>query len=56
MDNAGKRIALLADRIEGLISQEHAKWISAQEQALASDRPPARAATAGDERKEVNRS
>ncbi len=26
-------LALLADRIEGLISQEHAKWISAQEQA-----------------------
>jgi hypothetical protein len=33
-----KRIALLADRIEGLISQEHAKWVSAQEQALAMDR------------------
>jgi hypothetical protein len=26
-------LVLLADRIEGLISQEHAKWISAQEQA-----------------------
>ena len=25
--------ALLADRIEGLISQEHAKWISAREEA-----------------------
>jgi hypothetical protein len=25
--------ALLADRIEGLISQEHAKWVSAREQA-----------------------
>jgi hypothetical protein len=26
----------LADRIEGLISQEHAKWLSAQEQAEKS--------------------
>jgi hypothetical protein len=26
-------IPLLADRIEGLISQEHAKWISAREEA-----------------------
>jgi len=26
-------IPLLADRIEGLISQEHAKWVSVQEQA-----------------------
>jgi hypothetical protein len=25
--------ALLADRIEGLISQEHAKWVSAREEA-----------------------
>jgi Protein of unknown function (DUF4231) len=25
-------LPLLADRIEGLISQEHAKWISAQQQ------------------------
>src|SRR6516162_5173952 len=33
-----KRTALLADRIEGLISQEHAKWVSAQEQARARDR------------------
>jgi hypothetical protein len=40
-DNSGKRIALLADRIEGLISQEHAKWVSAQEQAQASGRSPA---------------
>ena len=37
-ENAEKRIALLADRIEGLISQEHAKWVSAQEQAIARDR------------------
>jgi hypothetical protein len=29
-------IALLADRIEGLISQEHAKWLSAQEQTEKS--------------------
>lgn len=32
--------ALLADRIEGLISQEHAKWVSSREEAghaLASD-------------------
>jgi hypothetical protein len=36
--NAEKRLVLLADRIEGLISQEHAKWVSAQEQALAGDR------------------
>jgi hypothetical protein len=26
-------LAVLADRIEGLISQEHAKWMSVQEQA-----------------------
>lgn len=26
-------VQLLADRIEGLISQEHAKWVSAQEQS-----------------------
>jgi hypothetical protein len=37
-DNAEKRLALLADRIEGLISQEHAKWVSAQEQPVAGDR------------------
>jgi hypothetical protein len=37
-ENAQKRLALLADRIEGLISQEHAKWVSAQEQALATDK------------------
>ena len=35
-ENRETRIALLADRIEGLISQEHAKWVSAQEQAVAS--------------------
>ncbi len=31
--NSGQPLAILADRIEGLVSQEHAKWISAQEQA-----------------------
>jgi hypothetical protein len=35
--DAEKPLALLADRIEGLISQEHAKWVSVQEQA-AKDR------------------
>jgi hypothetical protein len=33
-----KRIAVLAERIEGLISQEHTKWVSAREQAIARDR------------------
>jgi hypothetical protein len=37
-DSREKLIALLADRIEGLISQEHAKWVSTQEQTLARDR------------------
>jgi hypothetical protein len=49
-DSDGKRIALLADRIEGLISQEHAKWVSAQEQAQASSSLAPRHATPGDER------
>jgi hypothetical protein len=31
--DAEKPLALLADRVEGLISQEHAKWVSVQEQA-----------------------
>jgi hypothetical protein len=52
-DNSGKRIALLADRIEGLISQEHAKWVSAQEQAQASDGSPARPTIPGHEHKEA---
>ena len=30
--SAGNRGALLAERIEGLVSQEHAKWVSAVEQ------------------------
>ncbi len=38
--DAEKPLALLADRIEGLISQEHAKWVSVQEQAAkAGSRP-----------------
>jgi Protein of unknown function (DUF4231) len=41
-ENTHRRLALLADRIEGLISQEHAKWVSAQEQALASNRSTVR--------------
>ena len=32
-DSDGAR-ALLAERVEGLVSQEHAKWVSAQEQAV----------------------
>ncbi len=31
--------ALLADRIEGLISQEHAKWVSTREEAAQPLRP-----------------
>jgi Protein of unknown function (DUF4231) len=31
--NTRRDQALLADRIEGLISQEHAKWVSAREEA-----------------------
>src|SRR5690348_11281101 len=44
---AERRLALLADRIEGLISQEHAKWLSAQEQAETGDRDTATHATRG---------
>ncbi len=33
--------AVLADRIEGLISQEHAKWVSAREESAVPDRRPA---------------
>ena len=32
---ATRPIALLAERIEGLISQEHAKWVSAREESMA---------------------
>jgi hypothetical protein len=35
--NPTKRLAMLAERIEGMVSQEHAKWVSAQEEALADD-------------------
>lgn len=51
-ENREKRVALLADRIEGLISQEHAKWVSAQEQALARDRGTERRPIRVDEGKE----
>src|SRR5262249_31757994 len=44
-ESGDKRFALLADRIEGLISQEHAKWVSTQEQAVARDRDAGRRAT-----------
>ncbi len=50
-ENREKRIAVLADRIEGLISQEHAKWVSAQEQALARDRGARQRLTSPDEGK-----
>lgn len=30
---AQKPLALLAERVEGLVSQEHAKWVSSQEQS-----------------------
>ena len=29
-ESTGRPVALLAERIEGLVSQEHAKWVSAQ--------------------------
>lgn len=44
-ENPERRLALLADRIEGLISQEHAKWVSTQEQAAPSNKDAARHAT-----------
>jgi hypothetical protein len=30
----------LAERLEGLVSQEHAKWVSSREEAAAPARPP----------------
>ncbi|MGH6838791.1 MAG: DUF4231 domain-containing protein [Methylocella sp.] len=36
--NVERSLALLAERIEGLISQEHAKWLSVQEKAAKSQR------------------
>jgi hypothetical protein len=50
--NREKRTALLAERIEGLISQEHAKWVSAQEQALARERSEGQGSTPVDASKE----
>jgi hypothetical protein len=35
--NAEQALPLLADRIEGLISQEHAKWLSTQQQPAKRD-------------------
>jgi hypothetical protein len=35
-----KPLSLLAERVEGLVSQEHAKWVSSQEQA--SKKPPSK--------------
>jgi hypothetical protein len=31
-------LALLAERLEGLVSQEHAKWVSARQEALKTTR------------------
>jgi hypothetical protein len=39
---AEQALPLLADRIEGLISQEHAKWLSAQQQAGKRDETEAK--------------
>ena len=44
-ENKEKRLALLADRIEGLISQEHAKWLSTQKQAAGRNRAAGRDST-----------
>lgn len=37
-----KPLSLLAERVEGLVSQEHAKWVSSQEQSTRkpADQPP----------------
>jgi hypothetical protein len=37
LSTGNNRLLLLADRIEGLISQEHAKWVSSQQENLARD-------------------
>ena len=39
---ANDALVLLADRVEGLISQEHAKWVSVQEHAMRTGKtqPP----------------
>ena len=36
-----KPLPLLAERIEGLVSQEHAKWVSAQQETGKKGRPAA---------------
>ena len=43
-ESTEKRLVLLADRIEGLISQEHAKWVSAQEHTVARNQDAGRRA------------
>ena len=44
-ENKEKRLALLADRIEGLVLQEHAKWLSTQKQAAERNTPAGRDST-----------
>ena len=39
--SAANPTALLAERVEGLVSQEHAKWASTQEEARRQASPPA---------------
>jgi hypothetical protein len=36
----GDRLRVLAERVEGLVSQEHAKWTQGREQAEPGRRPP----------------
>jgi hypothetical protein len=48
-ENREKQIALLGDRIEGMISREHAKWVSAQEQMIARNRGTASHSMPADE-------
>jgi hypothetical protein len=38
--SAPNALVLLAERIEGLVSQEHAKWVSSQEQAAKPKHEP----------------
>jgi Protein of unknown function (DUF4231) len=40
-ENANRPVAVLANRIEALISQEHAKWVSNQEQEANKKAPGA---------------
>jgi hypothetical protein len=35
--DSDRREALLAERVEGLVSQEHAKWVSAREEVSAAE-------------------